>query len=59
MAEKKSADPIQIALAYVLYQQFPTFPLIGPRNFFETENSIDALNLALDSKEVAWLNLES
>ena len=59
LAEKKSADPIQIALAYVLCQQFPTFPLIGPRNFFETENSIDALNLALDSKEVAWLNLES
>ena len=59
LAEKKSVDPIQIALAYVLCQQFPTFPLIGPRNFFETENSIDALNLALDSKEVAWLNLES
>ena len=59
LAEKKSVDPIQIALAYVLCQQFPTFPLIGPRNFFETENSMDALNLALDSEEVAWLNLES
>ena len=31
LAEQKGATPNQIALAYVLHQPFPVFPLIGPR----------------------------
>ena len=31
LATKKGVEPINIALAYVLHQPFPTFPLIGPR----------------------------
>ena len=59
LAKEKSVDPIQVALAFVLNQPFPSFPLVGPRNFFETESSLEALNVSLDLAEVEWLNLKS
>ena len=59
LASKKSVDPIQMALAFVLHQEFPSFPLIGPRNFFETENSLQAVQIDLTEKEISWLNLKS
>ncbi len=59
LAREKGCDPIQIALAYVLWQPFPTIPLIGPRNTFETASSFKALELELTPLEVQWLNLES
>jgi len=30
LARRKGVEPINIALAYVLYQRFPTFPIVGP-----------------------------
>jgi aryl-alcohol dehydrogenase-like predicted oxidoreductase len=59
LAGEKGCDPIQIALAYVLYQPFPTIPLIGPRNTSETASSFKALEIELTPLEVQWLNLES
>jgi aryl-alcohol dehydrogenase-like predicted oxidoreductase len=59
LAASKGVTPIQIALAYVLAQPFPTFPLIGPRSTSETASSWSALELELTASEVAWLNLES
>ena len=59
LASKKSVDPIQMALSFVLNQEFPSFPLIGPRNFFETESSLEATKIELSKEEVAWLNLKS
>jgi aryl-alcohol dehydrogenase-like predicted oxidoreductase len=59
LAGEKGCDPIQIALAYVLFQPFPTIPLIGPRNTSETASSFKALELQLTPLEVKWLNLES
>ena len=59
LASKKSVDPIQMALAFVLNQEFPSFPLIGPRNFFETESSLQATKIHLTEEETAWLNLKS
>ena len=59
LATAKSVDPIQMALAFVLNQEFPSFPLIGPRNFFETENSLQALKIDLSEKEISWLNLKA
>ena len=47
-----------MALAFVLNQQFPSFPLIGPRNFFETESSLEATEIHLTEEETAWLNLK-
>lgn len=58
LAREKGCDPIQIALAYVLWQPFPTIPLIGPRNTAETASSFKALELQLTPLEVKWLNLE-
>ena len=58
LATAKGVTPIQIALAYVLAQPFPTFPLIGPRSTAETASSWSALELELTAAEVAWLNLD-
>jgi predicted dehydrogenase/aryl-alcohol dehydrogenase-like predicted oxidoreductase len=58
LAAKRGVAPIVVALAWVLRQPFPTFPLIGPRTLAETRTSLPALQLALTPEEVAWLNLE-
>ncbi|OGV35926.1 MAG: oxidoreductase [Lentisphaerae bacterium GWF2_49_21] len=58
LAKKKNVRPISIALAYVLCQPFPTFPLIGPRAISETKSSFEALTVELTPKELKWLNLE-
>ena len=50
--------PINIALAYVLCQPFPTFALIGPRLLSETRTSFQALDVQLTLDELKWLNLE-
>jgi predicted dehydrogenase/aryl-alcohol dehydrogenase-like predicted oxidoreductase len=57
LALKKECKPIQIALAWVLLQPFPTFPLIGPRSIEETRVSLDALNVSLTASEMKWLDL--
>jgi predicted dehydrogenase/aryl-alcohol dehydrogenase-like predicted oxidoreductase len=59
LAAKLGAPPIAVALAYVLAQPFPTFPLIGPRTLAETRTSFEALAVALAPEDVRWLNLES
>jgi len=59
LAASRGVEPIHIALAYVLYQPFPTFPLIGPRAPEETESSFRALQVSLTPGEVKWLNLQT
>ena len=59
LAKKYGVSPINIALAYVLRQPFPTFPLIGPRQLSETRTSLPALDVELTEQEVRWLNLEA
>jgi predicted dehydrogenase/aryl-alcohol dehydrogenase-like predicted oxidoreductase len=58
MARKRGVLPITIALAYVLCQPFPTFPLIGPRLLSETRTSFPGLTVELTPEELRWLNLE-
>jgi len=58
LAADRGVLPIQVALAYVLGQPFPTFPLIGPRLLSETRTSISALTVELSPDELRWLNLE-
>ncbi|MDG2061444.1 MAG: aldo/keto reductase [SAR86 cluster bacterium] len=57
LAEQKEVEPIQIALAFCLAQSFPTLPLVGPRNIFETQSSFQSLFINLSQDEVAWLDL--
>ena len=58
LAESRGVEPIQIALAYVINQPFPCFPLIGPRQIAETRSSLAAIDIALSPAELRWLNLE-
>ena len=58
MPDKRGVQTISIALAYVLCQLFPTFPLIGPRTPGEIRTSFDALDVELTPDELRWLNLE-
>jgi predicted dehydrogenase/aryl-alcohol dehydrogenase-like predicted oxidoreductase len=57
LARKHGVLPINIALAYVLCQPFPTFPLIGPRTLTELRTSLPALDVALTPDEMRWLDL--
>lgn len=58
IAVARGVQPVQIALAYVLNQPFPTFPLIGPRTLAETRSSCEALEIELTPEERRRLNLE-
>jgi predicted dehydrogenase/aryl-alcohol dehydrogenase-like predicted oxidoreductase len=58
LARQKNVLPINIALAYVLMQPFPTFPLIGPRTLEELRTSLPALDEQLTPHQLKWLNLE-
>jgi predicted dehydrogenase/aryl-alcohol dehydrogenase-like predicted oxidoreductase len=58
VAAERGVLPINIALAYVLNQPFPTFPLIGPRSLHELSTSLPALDIELSPNELKWLNLE-
>ena len=57
LARRRGVATTAIALAYVLHQEFPTFPLIGPRAVSETSSSFDALHIELSPDEVKWLDL--
>jgi aryl-alcohol dehydrogenase-like predicted oxidoreductase len=58
LAAKLNVAPINLALAWVLTQEFPTFALIGPRTLEETRTSWPALGVELTPQQVKWLNLE-
>ncbi len=58
LARQYNVEPINIALAYVLCQPFPTFPLVGPKRPREIDSSLRALDLHLSPEELLWLNLE-
>jgi aryl-alcohol dehydrogenase-like predicted oxidoreductase len=58
LAARRGCTPTQVALAWVLGQPFPTFPLIGPRTIPELHDCAAALDVRLAATELAWLNLE-
>jgi predicted dehydrogenase/aryl-alcohol dehydrogenase-like predicted oxidoreductase len=58
LAGERGVLPIQVALAYVLDQPFPTFPLIGPRLLSEARTSYLGLAVELSPADLRWLNLE-
>ena len=58
MAAGRGTSPIVVALAWVLSQPFPCFPLIGPRVLAETAESLTALGLALTADELQRLHGE-
>ncbi len=57
LANKMQTTPQNIAGAWPLNLQFPSFALIGPRNIDEINSSLDNLDINLTNDEVNWLNL--
>lgn len=58
LAKEKQVETIQIALAYVLNQSFPTCAIIGPENKQELLSCHKATEIHLTPDEVKWLDLE-
>jgi aryl-alcohol dehydrogenase-like predicted oxidoreductase len=57
LANSKGASAIQIALAYVLHQTYPTAALIGPETLPELQSSIQGMSIPLTENEIQWLDL--
>ncbi|TDU82470.1 aryl-alcohol dehydrogenase-like predicted oxidoreductase [Kribbella voronezhensis] len=55
LASEHGVEPTAIALAWLLHQPYPVFPLIGPRQISETRTSMPGLSVTLSADEVAWL----
>ena len=55
LATKHGVSLPTIALAYVLGQTFPVFPIIGPLTIGELRMSLPALDVKLSPDEVVWL----
>ena len=55
LAAELGVEPIAVALAWVLCQPFPCFPLFGPRQPSETRSSLRALDITLEAAELGWL----
>jgi aryl-alcohol dehydrogenase-like predicted oxidoreductase len=54
-ANRIGKRPLHVALAYCLWQDFPVVPLIGPLALSELDDSLEALDIELTPKDVAWL----
>ncbi|AZN42472.1 aldo/keto reductase [Paenibacillus albus] len=59
LGKEKGVSTIQIALAYVLNQSFPTGAIIGARNEAEMKSCLEATNLELSMEEIKWLDLRT
>jgi aryl-alcohol dehydrogenase-like predicted oxidoreductase len=55
MAKEKGVDTVQISLAYVLNQPFPSAALIGAQNKEEQLSCFEGAKIRLTADEVRWL----
>ena len=58
LAKKLNTDSQNIAGAWPLNLDFPSFALIGPRIISEIDSSLKNLDLELTREQVNWLNLK-
>ncbi|MBE9913148.1 aldo/keto reductase [Paenibacillus donghaensis] len=59
LAAKRGVTVIQIALAYVLNQPFPTCALIGAQSADELHSCLEGSRIRLTREELDWLDLSS
>ncbi|MGF1484147.1 MAG: aldo/keto reductase [Opitutales bacterium] len=59
LAAKKGVSTLNIALAWVLHQAYPCFPLVGPANRHELRTLLPALTVELTPDEFSWLDLQA
>ena len=57
LAEKMKTSSQNIAGAWPLSLNFPSFALIGPRKIKEIDSSLNNLQIELNNEEIDWLNL--
>ena len=57
LAIKKHTTAQNIAGAWPINLNFPSFALIGPRKIQEIDSSLNNLKINLSNEEIAWLNL--
>jgi aryl-alcohol dehydrogenase-like predicted oxidoreductase len=57
LAQRRGATPNAVALAWLLAHPCAGCAIIGPRNAAQLRDSVSATALALDEREVAWLDL--
>ena len=51
-SREKGFSAIQIALAYVVHQPYPTLPIVGPCTLEELASSLEALKIELSNDEM-------
>lgn len=59
LAEEKGKTVTQIALAWVIKQKMPVFPIVGTSRPSAMAENIEAAGIELSEKEIEWLALES
>ncbi|TSB45118.1 aldo/keto reductase [Alkalicoccobacillus porphyridii] len=59
LAAKKGYTLIEVALAYVLNQSFPSAAIIGPQNEKEMKSCGEGAKITLTEDEVKWINLNA
>ncbi|CEI80411.1 General stress protein 69 [Oceanobacillus oncorhynchi] len=57
IGSQKNMSAIQISLAYVLNQSFPTAAIIGPMEVSELASSLEGSKIRLTADEIKWLDL--
>jgi len=55
LAERYGVSLMNVSLAYVLAQDFPVIPLVGPLTLDELHDSLNALSCNLKPEEARWL----
>jgi predicted dehydrogenase/aryl-alcohol dehydrogenase-like predicted oxidoreductase len=55
MAQRLGKEPIHVALAFCMAQDFGVVPLIGPQSVAELHSSLDAFDIHLTPEDVIWL----
>ena len=57
LAEQKGVSVPQIAVAYILNQDFRVFPIVGAASKQELMEGVAAADIVLSAKELRWLDL--
>ncbi len=59
VAERRNASALQVALAFVLGQEFPVVALVGPSRVENLHGTLGALDVDLTPDEMRYLDLET
>ncbi len=58
LATKYNCSLNDIALSWVINQQFPSYAIIGPKNNTQLKYSLNSIYVKLTLEEINWLNLK-